>query len=495
MTFFNKVFPRWGMGMVFVFILSLALHFWGLSRFNSLVFDEVYYVKYAQNYLSHTPLFDAHPPLGKYAIALGITVGKYLPFGKDAVNSLAGAELSPFTYRWLNALVGSLLTLVVGGIAYQLTHRRTYALIAALFTTCDGLFLVESRYALINIYLVFFGLLGQLLFLLALKKSGNIERWFWLALSGICLGACAAVKWNGLAFLLAIYLIWICAWVMRRLGGKRDSENPRENRNYQVSLPQSPLQNLTQINLFQIAFNFGIIPAIIYYLSWIPHLQINTDTGFWQLHQQIMGFHQGMKSTPDVHPYCSSWYTWPLMLRPIAYLYETVSDRATPKPSLPPLPTGAGTVIFDVHAMGNPALWWLSTLAVLLLIGELTKRLWVWVKKSGDFDKRPVYFPQQKELWCVLYLVLNYAANFLPWVKVTRCTFIYLYMGAAIFAFLSLAWLVERWLHSARPRLRWMGVTTIFVILLAFIFWLPVYLGLPLSPEGLQMRMLFRSWI
>ena len=238
----------------------------------------------------------------------------------------------------------------------------------------------------------------------------------------------------------------------------------------------------------------GIIPAIVYYLVWVPHLQINSETGFIELHQQILGFHQRMKNTAEVHPYCSNWYTWPLMLRPIVYLYEVVSKTQL-KPSLPPLPAGAEKAIFDVHAMGNPALWWLSAIAILVLIGELAKRLWVWVKTSGNLEQSPVYFPQQKEMWCVLYLVINYAVNLLPWIKVTRCTFIYLYMGAAIFAFLSLAWLVERWLHSLRPRLRGMGITAIFLILVAFVFWLPLYWGLPLSTEGWQIRIWLKSWV
>jgi len=490
MTFFKKLVPSFGMGMASVFLLSLALHFWGLSRFNTLVFDEIYYVKYAYNYLTHTPLFDAHPPLGKYAIALGISIGNYFHFGQDTVNSLAGTQLSPISYRWLNALTGSLLPLVVGGIAYQLTRRPSYALIAALFTTCDGLFLVESRYALINIYLVFFGLLGQWFFLLALEQQRG-GRWFWLALSGICLGASVGVKWNGLAFLLGIYLIWICAWVMRWAQKNRGAEGQRGR----GAEGQSPLQNLTRVNLLEILFYFGVIPALIYYLVWIPHLQINTERGFWELHQQILGFHERMQNGPKVHPYCSKWYTWPLIVRPVVYLYETASNTTDPVPSLPPLPAGTAKVIYDVHAMGNPALWWLSAIAILLLVGELLKRVWVWVTTSGNLDRSAVYFPGQKELWCVLYLVLNYAANFLPWIKVTRCTFIYLYMGGVIFAFLALAWLVERWLHSPRPRLRAMGVTAIFLILVAFVFWLPVYLGLPLSPQSFQIRMWFPSWI
>jgi len=28
----------------------------------------------------------------------------------------------------------------------------------------------------------------------------------------------------------------------------------------------------------------------------------------------------------------------------------------------PPLPAAAGKVIYDVHAIGNPALWWLQLL-------------------------------------------------------------------------------------------------------------------------------------
>jgi len=35
-------------------LLSAGLRFWGLSRFNTLVFDEVYYAKFANNYLTHT---------------------------------------------------------------------------------------------------------------------------------------------------------------------------------------------------------------------------------------------------------------------------------------------------------------------------------------------------------------------------------------------------------------------------------------------------------
>lgn len=466
-------FPWFTVGMAGVLLLSFGLHFWGLDRFNTLVFDEVYYVKYANNYLTGTPFFDAHPPLGKYAIALAIWIGRHFQSPQDAVNNLGGVPFSPWTYRWLNALVGSLLPVVVGAIAYHISHRRSYALIAALFTTLDGLFLVESRYALINIYLVFFGLLAHWFFLLALEHQ-NRWRWMWLALSGVSFGACISVKWSGLGFLLGIYLIWIGANLMQWMGNN-------------IQNLRLPFQNLTQIKFYHLIANLAIIPAIFYYLIWIPHLQINTKADFWELHQQILGFHQRLGSGASVHPYCSSWYTWPLMLRPMSYFYETARNTIEPVPSFgPALPAGAGKVIYDIHAMGNPFLWWLSTAAIVLLIIELVRHIWIEQNDANRF-----YSPK---LWIGIYLLLNYGANLLPWVKVTRCTFIYLYMPAAIFAFLSLAWLVERWLYSVDIEFRLLGVTVIFLILLAFVFWLPVYLGLPLSGEAFKWRMWLRSW-
>ena len=188
--------------MIGLFVLSVRLRFWDLSKFNTLVFDEVYYAKFANNYLTGTRFFNAHPPLGSYMIALGMWIGSHLPATPDTVNDLTGSWRSTFSYRWLNALTGSFLPLVVGALAYQLTDRRSYALLATLLVATDGLFLVESRYALINIYLIIFGLLGQLYFFLALREQTE-QRWRKLTLSGVFFGASAAVKWNGWGFCVA----------------------------------------------------------------------------------------------------------------------------------------------------------------------------------------------------------------------------------------------------------------------------------------------------
>ncbi|NEO00210.1 MAG: phospholipid carrier-dependent glycosyltransferase, partial [Moorea sp. SIO3I7] len=105
--------PWFSIGMTAIVLLSLALRFWGLGRFNRLVFDEVYYAIFANNYLTGTSFFNPHPPLSQYIIAIGIWIGSHLPFGQDTVNELTGSLRSTWSYRWLNALTGSLIPIVV----------------------------------------------------------------------------------------------------------------------------------------------------------------------------------------------------------------------------------------------------------------------------------------------------------------------------------------------------------------------------------------------
>ncbi|MBE9117519.1 phospholipid carrier-dependent glycosyltransferase [Lusitaniella coriacea LEGE 07157] len=457
--------------LAIIFVFSLVLRFWHLDRFNTLVFDEVYYPVFANRYLLGKPVYNAHPPLSQYLITISIWLGSHFPIGQDTMNGLLGSLRTPLSYRWLNALTGSFIPIVVGAIAYHLTNRRSFGAIAALFAALDGLFLVESRFALNNIYLILFGLLGQLYVLIALRQQQNRRKN--LILSGLFFGASAAIKWNGLGFLLGIYLVWCVAWFV-----------PRHNS--PVRSPSTPLQNLTQLNLFHIMGYLGIIPALTYGVSWIPHLIMNPKPGFWEMQQRIFSFHQTVGSGTNVHPYCSPWYSWLLMIRPVAYFYQTARNLQEPVPSLPPLPREAVKIVYDVHAMGNPFLWWFSTAAILLFFLLLVQRLWGKQLWRENFTASS---------WLGLYLLLNYCANLLPWLKVTRCTFLYHYMAASVFSGYAIAWFVDSWLNSPQARDRQIGLAILLCISAAFFFWLPLYIGLPLTPDSYKLRMWFRSWI
>jgi dolichyl-phosphate-mannose-protein mannosyltransferase len=505
--------PWFPASLIGLFLISLALRFWGLERFNGLVFDEVYYVKFAHNYLTQTPFFDGHPPLSKYLIAIALWIGNQLPIGRDAVNNLAGADYSTWSYRWLNALTGSFMPLVLAGIAYQLTRRPSYALITAAFATLDGLALVESRYALNNLYLVIFGLLGWLFLLVGLNQFSSRLRGLWLLAAGIFFGASLAVKWNGLWFLLGVYGLWsIAQFLPRPEDGPQQLELFANEGDLGAPPPaaaKSPLQHLTRISALQMGSYFGLVPAVFYYLSWIPHLRFNPAASFWELQRQILVYHEQVGNGANIHPYCANWYTWILMLRPVAYFYQ-ITNPGDPLPTgKTPFPTAGDQVIYDVHSMGNPALWWLSTLAIALIFVVLIQR---WCQWLATRDRAPVQLPDvplnmnivaglnatglnATELWLGLFIVINYGANLLPWVRVTRCVFLYHYMASSMFALLGLAWLCDRWLSSRQSRLRHLGIVSVVLVTLGFLFWLPLYLGLPLSPLDFQMRMWLRSWI
>ncbi|MBW4539813.1 MAG: phospholipid carrier-dependent glycosyltransferase [Myxacorys chilensis ATA2-1-KO14] len=500
----------WG-GLTGIFLVSLSLRFWGLGRFNTLVFDEVYYANFANNYLTQKRFFDGHPPLSKYLIAIGIWIAQSLPFGKDTINSLTGSPLSTWSYRWLNALTGSFIPLVVAGIAYQLSFRRRFALIAGLFAALDGLFLVESRYALNNVYLVIFGLLGLLLFLLALHALSRQKQLLWLCGSGVFFAASASIKWNGLWFLFGVFLLWILAWTLRFLSSIQhtnssvsrsfsslqsppleDARSAQDAILTEASPPFFPLYRLTQINLLYLLLCFGAIPALFYYLIWIPHIHLNPEFNFVEVQRQIFAYHQRVGSGSNIHPYCSTWYSWILMLRPLAYFYQ-VTDSGAPLPtSGSTLALTPGRVVYDVHAMGNPFLWWFSSGAIALLIWVLIEN-WKALPSLATPNVSRVGLLPARDLWVGVFLFVNYMANLLPWMPVSRCVFLYHYMGSSVFATMALAWFVDRWLRIYH--LRFAAMWIIILVVAAFIFWMPIFLGLPLSAQEYQMRMWLRSWI
>lgn len=531
--------PWFSVGLVGFFAIALALRLWGLGRFNTLVFDEVYYANFAVAFLNGQQEFGGHPPLSHYLIALSIWVGEWLNLGDEASrNALTGVRIATLSYRWLNAWVGAFYPVVVGVLAFQLTQRRSYGLLAALLATADGLFLVESRYALNNIYLVLLGLLGQVFLLMALhalrRRVGAIAQltaqtnalparlseeidylptslpaairrytwqlWFYLVLAGIGFGGAIAIKWNGAGFWLGMVLLWAIAWGRRLLRYLGLEHEPN------VATPSvSPLVVLTRLHLGQLLTAFVLVPALTYWLSWLPHMALSPIHSFWQWQRQVLDYHHRVGGM-EAHPYCSPWWSWLFMHRPVAYFYETWRQGQPPPPELANVaPSALPEAIYDVHAMGNPLLWWLAAVGILALVGVMGIRFWKAFRRPftlpalGDRTVSHVaallVAPQGWHLWTLLFLVVNWATNWLPWVPVTRCTFLYHYMGASVFALLAIALWLEWGLRSGQPWLIQVSLTLILLILLAFVFWLPLFLGVPLSPTGIGMRRWFNSWI
>jgi dolichyl-phosphate-mannose--protein O-mannosyl transferase len=255
---------------------------------------------------------------------------------------------------------------------------------------------------------------------------------------------------------------------------------------------------LLQLSPVQLFIYLPAIAALVYGLAWIPHLHQNPTYNFWQVHQEILAYHQRIGNGQDVHPYCSAWYTWPFLLRPVSYFYQTAVDLSEPIPITgPPLPRDAIRYVYSIYATGNPPLWWLSTTAILFILGRWCWQGWqraVWHQPSTP-PLNLGYSITSEQLWVPLYLGTNYAANFLPWAGVSRCTFLYHYMGAALFSGLALAWLVDRWRQAPQKSLQVASLTILCVSAIGFIVWSPFFFGLPLSPQLWQLRIWLSSWI
>jgi dolichyl-phosphate-mannose-protein mannosyltransferase len=463
----NRKLAFWG--IVIIFAISVSLRFWELGRFNEFVFDEVYYAKFANNYLTNTKFFNSHPPLSQYLIAIGIWIGDRLTIGQDTTNTLTGSLHSSFSYRWVNALFGSLIPPLVAGLAYQLSQRISYAFLAALFISLDGLFLIDSRYALNNIYLILFGLLGQLLLLLAINNSSKYYQ-ILMAGAGISFGSSIACKWNGASFLIGIYLLIITAKIWQIIKPDR-SDSDTTN---------SLFDRLAQIRKGEIIGSLVILPIVIYSLLWIPHLIQNPSPNFIDVQLSILNYHEKVGNGNGIHPYCANWYTWPLLMRPLAYYFKEYQPG----------------YYYDIHAMGNPVLWWFAFAAILGCGWLIVKHIWLITNKSiiESAILAPIQSLNINYLSVPIFIVVNYAVNFLPWARVTRCLFIYHYMGAVLFAIMGLAWFVDLWLRSGSRLWQVAGLTTIFSVAASFVFWLPIYLGLSINKSELHYR-LWDFWI
>ncbi len=441
----------WNWGAIAIALLAFITRFWQLDGLAPIVFDEVYYAKFGANYLHGQPLFDAHPPLGKYFIALGIALWGDRPLGYRFCTALAGALVPLLAWRLADLLAAD---------DRQLSPmaRRAWPLWVGLFVTLDGLLLVESRYALINIYIVLFGLMAQVCLLLALRRSrGGWQRWGWAIAAGAALGAACSVKWSGVAYGASLLFLVLVAWGRDRRW-----------------LGWAPF-----------AAMLGVVPAVVYGVQWLPHLWLNPLSApaiaprfwrwlpqawldlaenFWRLHQQILGFHLnlGANATDPVHPYCSSWWGWPWLERPIAYFYET----------------DAADKIQAVYALGNPLLFWTSAIAILLCAGVTV----------GQLGKRP--FP-----WLPCLLAANFATHYLPWSLSRRCTFLYHYLPASIFAFMAAALWIDGLRRARSPLPRQLGTVLAGAIAVGFVAWLPVWWGLPISPLHFRLLLWFPRWI
>ena len=269
-------------------------------------FDEVYHAKTALQYLRGEPPTEwVHPPTAKLLIAVGVAA-----FGYE-----------PWAWRLAPALAGTLLAPVFFLLARRALATERAALLATLLLLLDGVFLVQSRVAMTNVFAVLFQLLSALQVLRA--ATADRLRLRPMAGLGLALGLALSTRWTSLWAWGFIGLVFLA---LRRGRAFR----PRE--------------------LALGVFAFFVLPAAVYLLSYVPWMRQGHSVGeVVDLQRAIWAYHAHLNAT---HTYFSPWWTWPWLYRPTWYFWWS----------------GDGWVR-GIVALGNPAIWWVSVPAAAWALG------------------------------------------------------------------------------------------------------------------------------
>jgi dolichyl-phosphate-mannose-protein mannosyltransferase len=451
---------RAALAIAAVTLLAGALRFQRLDEPPRKVFDEVYYasdgcwyagIDYRQCGLDgDVERSWVHPPLGKQLIALGIDA-----FGND-----------PFGWRAAAALAGTLTVALVGLLAFLLFSSPVWSAVAALLAGTEHLLFVQSRIAMLDVFLALFVVLG-FVFLVAdqrrlepppprvwLTEAEPVETqpdvpktsgWRpFLLLAGVALGAAVAVKWSGvLALLGGIGLAVGWAWRRRKAAG---SQRPMLDALRQ----EGPILYLALL----------AVPFAAYALTWVPWLADRQfDVLEWFRHHGDMAhYHRTLDTVGEdgqpIHPYMSPAWTWFLLLRPVAYFWRSEPSCCA-----------------EILGIGSPALFW----GGLMIVPYLTL---AW-RQARDWRAGAVLIP-----------ILS---QFLPWLLVTRPLFLFYMTPVAPFLALGTTYALRDLVRSdVRRGVTWAAALLIIAVAVGvFVFFWPILTAEPITLEEWSRRIWF----
>ena len=299
----------------------------------------------------------------------------------------------------------------------------------------DGLNLVMSRVALLDIFLMFFILLS--IYFLIINN---------LWLSGSAIGLAISIKWSA-AFLIPLVILFVVIY-----------------------------NKVTFRNLYKVVSQFTLLPISIYFASWSGWIfssqgwarqsESNVFASLWNYHLQILDFHQGLD---DKHAYQANPWSWLIMGRPTSFFYAS------------PQGCEAKDCAQEVLALGTPILWWVGTIAFAVVIGYWIKSL---ILRHSDSALNIV--------------VLGIAAGYLPWFAMQqRTAFSFYAIIFEPFMIVAIVYCAKLLLDSGlKPVVSQSIVGGIFaLILLCFLFFIPLFTGQIITYEDWRLRMWFDSWI
>ena len=375
------------------------------------------------------------------------------PFGKLIIAGFMRVlGDNPLGWRMASEIFGFINIGLAAWAAWAVFRSRRAGALAASFVAIDGFFIAYGRAALLDGMIVAFALAAVTTMLCA-------RRWWHVLLAAALAGGAASFKLNGVPIVVAVLVI--CA----------------------ASRRWRPLAPVVLM-----------VAALVFYGQSAAALVLTGKSGsvlsVIAENRKLINHHL---SYTVVHPSSSHWYTWFIPIRPILLRRDVDADHTARA----------------LLTLGNPLLWWASTVAViggLVVLARVgPRRLWQMVQAhgsatpggapgqgAGDAAARPgqdgVLAVQDRAAW-LFGILLGWAGPLAFWVPSLRDAYIYHYFPSYTFALILLAGFTDRFYD----RRRLVTLVAILVVVEVSMFYAPVWGEFPISEAALHVR-LFPFW-
>jgi dolichyl-phosphate-mannose-protein mannosyltransferase len=345
------------------------------------------------------------------------------PLGKFIIAlSIAPFGNNPFAWRLMPAVFGIGLVALAGAVGWYLFRERVAALLLVVLFAGETILIVHSRTGVMDIFLVFFVVATFLAALWAHRPGQAI----WPA---ILLGLAISTKWAAFPVVVpAGYVLW----------------------------RKGLLKHFVASLWVSVAMYFAFV--YVERLILITSNPVQAWVEVWSWHLEAAD-----KITAAIpHVWGSPWWSWPVMLRPIRYEYLVDADAN----------------LRVMLAIGNPLVWWSSTLAVVAGLFEVARQA---ITRRLSLDEP------------LIPILLGYVLLLLPWIPGTRIPYIYNYLPMYAFALLALTyWLVRIWRGGRFGS--WVVVAFALAALAFTIYFLPLATTYPIDQDAMMQRIWFDSW-
>jgi dolichyl-phosphate-mannose--protein O-mannosyl transferase len=340
------------------------------------------------------------------------------------------------SWRLSSVLFGLASVLVARCIAVTLYRDRRAGWLAAAFLAGDGFLISYSRTALLDGVLTAF-----VLFTLyaAVRARGALG----VAVAAGFIGCAASVKTSGFGLGLPVLILVLVR--ARKI-----------------------LSLQTALSVAALAMAPLVYTAIFSYGLWLVHEPYGI-VDVWIVSFRLLANHNLAQSFS--HPLTSHWYTWFLPVRPITLRYDIVAPHA----------------IRVLSTLGNPVLWWSTTVAFFgsasLAVGALLRRLGS--ARSGAQAAGLGRFEQGTVVLFSFALTM-----LLPWVIGKRDSYIYHYLPSYACLLIVVAGATAA--VYRKKRLVALGFTA--VVCLVSVFYAPVWGQLEMTKRAFNARLFVPKW-